>query len=278
MADVAVLVPYRGDDGGPRDKAWAYVQRWWQTRHPGWQIVQGVCPPGPWVKARAVLDALTHTDAGIVIAADADLLCEGVERAVQAVQSGEARWAMPHYMVYRLTPAATERVLAGGPLPPPTRGKPVGRRHPAQRVRMWRASDFEGIHKGAPGGGMVVLPRALYEEVPMDPRFQSWGQEDLAWSSALRMLAGRPARPANRKEDTPTYHLWHPTPPRIYPSDIVDGQVPWGRMRRETGNPLGVELRARYTAATTPEAMRALLAEIPQTCVSPAPGGSPRRG
>lgn len=270
---VAVIVPYRGDDGGPRDRAWAYVRRWWSQVHPGWQVIQGDghLPPGPWVKADAVRDALAQTDAPMICVADADCLSVGIGRAVEAVLSGQARWAIPHYKVYRLTAAATDQVLAGRPLPPPPApGTVTRRRHASPRIREWRAPDFDGIHVGAEGGGLVVLPRALYEEVPLDPRFRSWGQEDNAWGNALRVIAGPPARPGRKDPDTPIFHLYHDPPPRIYPSDAGGEEVPWGRIDRAHGNPAGMALRARYRAATTPEAMRALLAEIPGHASAPA--------
>lgn len=260
---VSVLVPYRGDDGGPRDKAWAYVREWWGRHQPGWQVVEGACPPGPWVKARAVADALSRSDGDIILVADSDCVSVGVGRAVAEVEAGEARWAIPHRRVYRLTAAATARVLAGGPIPAPERGRPKVR-NAAGRVREWQASSFDGIHTGAPGGGLVVLPRTLYEEVPLDPRFVQWGQDDLSFGDALTVIVGPPRRPGKRDPDTPCFHLWHDPPPRIRASEVQGGEMPWGRMDRAHGNPANMVLRARYRAAVRagPEAMRALLAEI----------------
>lgn len=243
---VSVLVPYRGDDGGPRDRAWEYVRRWWEDSCPGWQIKQGACQPGPWVKASAVAEALARSDGDILVCADSDVLCDGVKAAVEAVQSGAARWAVPHRRVYRLTPAATERVLAGEPMPEPAPGgpaRPAARSaHQRRRSREWRAPDFAGIHTGAVGGGLTVLPRALYEEIPLDPRYAGWGQEDTSWGDALTVLAGKPWR-----GEAPLYHLYHP---------------PQERLSRTIGSLDGIALRRRYRAAMSdPEAMRALLAE-----------------
>lgn len=240
MGDVSVLVPYRGDDGGPRDRAWAYVQRWYAEGRPGWQVVQGACPPGPWIKALAVADALSRADGHTLCIADADILCAGVAAAVDAVRAGVA-WAVPHRRVYRLTPETTEVVLSGGPLPPPD-VTPVRTGPAHQRVRTWKAPPFSEVRDGAAGGGLVVLPRALYEEVPLDPRFQHWGQEDTSWARALTVLVGPPWRG--------TAHLWHLYHPHAE------------RMNRMIGNPEGLALRLRYREATTPEAMRALLGEF----------------
>lgn len=60
---------------------------------------------------------------------------------------------------------------------------------------------YEGIR----GGGAVVARAEAVREVPPDPRFVGWGQEDTAWAMALTALRGRPWRAA-----TPLVHLFHP--------------------------------------------------------------------
>lgn len=225
---VSVLVPYRAD-GGARDDAWAYAHAWWTVEHPDWQVVVGGAPDGPWCKAAAVADALAQADGDVVVMADADVICPGVERAVHAVTAG-APWAMPHRGVYRLSQTATALVYAGLPLPDV--GQP-------------RAQLFQHcleVHVGAPGGGLVVLPRATLEAVPLDPRFQGWGQEDLAWGHALAVMAGPAWRGA-----APLWHLWHP---------------PAQRRSRRVGTDDGLALWRRYRAAGNPAAMAELLAEI----------------
>lgn len=244
--DVSVLVPYRGDDGGPRDRAWEYVQRWLRDRFPDWQVRQGACPPGPWIKAHAVLDALTRSDGDILAIVDADVVSAGVGLAVEAVRSGVAPWATPHRRVYRLTEQATERVLAGGPLPAIPERAPR-RRRPGERQRPWRAPDFAEIHTAMPGGGIVVLPRALYEQAPMDPRMRGWGSEDAAAGIMWRTLAGAPFRGT-----APLWHMHHPPQPRL--SRAVGSQENRALL-----------MRYRDAAKVGPEAMRALLAEMHAT-------------
>jgi hypothetical protein len=223
---VSVLVPWR--PGCPhREAGWAYTRAWWGRAHPDWQVVAGACPDGPWVKAHAVADALCRADGDIVVIADADVLCDGVGQAVDAVRAG-APWATPHRAVYRLTDRATAAVLAGAPWPDVGGPRPAG-------VGEW--------HKGVGGGGITVLPRAVYERVPLDPRFVGWGQEDTAFGFALTVMAGPPWRGV-----APILHLWHPPAPR---------------MSRPIGSREGVELNRRYRTTPTPTQMAALLAEIP---------------
>lgn len=222
---VSVLVPFRGD-GGPRDEAWAWVRGWWRRRHPGWQVVEGRCPDGPWVKARAVADALSRADGDTLVLADADVVCTGVAAAVAEVRAGAA-WAIPHHRVYRLTEAASRRVYAG---------------HPVDKAAGRPGSLARAPYIGVEGGGMLVLPRDTYERVPLDPRFRGWGGEDLAHALSLRTLVGPPLRGTE-----PLWHLHHPLAPRL---------------NAHVGNPHSHALHVRYQyASRDPQVMAALVAE-----------------
>lgn len=220
---VSVLVPYR-PDGAHRDAAWTWVSRRWADLHPDWQVVVGAAPDGPWCKALAVADALDRADGDLLVIADADVWTDGVGQAVTAVQAG-APWAVPHGKVHRLTEQATALVLAGT--------------DPAAIV----GGLARGRYGGVEGGGMVVLPRALYEQVPLDPRFGGWGQEDGSLGLALATIAGKRWRGVS-----PLWHLWHP---------------PAGRLNQHVGNAASWALHVRYQVASrSSAAMRRLLDEI----------------
>jgi len=91
----------------------------------------------------------------------------------------------------------------------------------------------------------MALRRDLYEQVPIDPRFVGWGQEDQAWHLALRRIAGMGVR--GRAD---LWHLWHPPQPRL---------------SRQTGSETSAELLHRYQRANTAQAMSALIGEIWRT-------------
>lgn len=207
MTAVSVLVPYRGDQGGPRDQAWAYVSQWWGRQYPDYTVIAGTdldaASGGAWCKAEAVAAALRLAGPDdILVIADADVLCDGVGDAVHAVTSQLAGWAMPHTRVNRLSADASQAVYAGAALPTQP---PMRHRQPHQRPR-GRSADVIDSYTGMIGGGLVVLPRALYERVPLDPRFVGYGLEDQAWGRALRVLAGPMWRGPG-----PLWHLWHPS-------------------------------------------------------------------
>lgn len=240
MTRVCVLVPYRGDDGGARDRAWAFMSRWWASAYPRWQVVVGTGPAGPWCKAAAVQNAVDQADGDVFVIADADVLCEKIEQAVIRITAGTAAWTVPHRRVHRLSATATTRLYGGEPLPDPLTGRPrPGLRGPR---RLPIDGPLTEVYAGTPGGGLVVLPRSVWQRVPMDPRFVGWGQEDTSWGRALAVLAGPPWR-----GHAPLWHLWHP---------------PQDRQSRAVGSPAGYGLYQRYRRAGTPTEMGALLDEF----------------
>ena len=183
---VAVLIPWRDAACKHRERALTWVIA--QLAQHGWPVVIGRCDEGPWVKAQAVADALSQTQAEVLVVHDADVWCEGLPRAVEAAQEREAAWAVPHTTVRRLTEEATRMLFTGR--------EPQGLAQP--------------VYTGVPGGGATVIRREVYEGCPLDPRFAGWGQEDHSWGWALRTLHGREYR-----DPAPLIHLWHPPQKRM---------------------------------------------------------------
>lgn len=175
------------------------------------------------------MPAITRSRAEIVAVMDADVVCHGLDQAVEAVRAGAA-WAMPHRGVYRLTADATALVLAGAmPEGLPTEQPP---------------------YLGVEGGGCVVARRRTLLEVPLDPRFIGWGQEDESWGVALRELLGPPHRVKR-----PLFHLWHP---------------PQRRLTRSRGSMESWALRTRYFRARHDKAAMRRLTQEAHAALHPA--------
>lgn len=187
-------------------------------------VTVGECPDGPWRKGLAVWAAVaTVSPDEVLVVHDADVWAPGLPEAIEVVASGAAPWAVPHTHVHRLTEHGTSRVLTGQPFD----SQPLD----------------QAPYRGTIGGGVVVLRRALYEEVPIDPRFIGWGQEDESWGRALTAMVGPPWR-----GKAPLWHLWHP---------------PQQRRSRQVGNLENYALAERYRRARRSRpAMEAILAEV----------------
>jgi hypothetical protein len=216
---VAVVVPWRG--GCPeRERAWAWVRARYAEHHPDWELIEAP-GPDPWCKAAAVIPAIERTTADVVVVADADVWCDELAAAVDAVHAGEA-WAIPHLLVHRLSAAGTAAVVAGAG---------------------WRGQDLaEPRYAGLRGGGIVVGHRDLLLSVPLDRRFVGWGQEDESWALALECLLGPPWR-----GNAPLLHLWHSPQPRM---NRRYGSTKSRQLRRRYGR-----------AGLDPSMMRALIEE-----------------
>jgi hypothetical protein len=225
--DVHVAIPWSGDCPH-RVAALSWVADRWAAA--GHRLTLGIPGVDHWVKALAVRNAIGDSDAEILVVADADVWSDGVPEAIARVQAG-APWAIPHKLLYRLSPASTAKVLAGTDPQPGIEldpDEPTARRNEGYGAR--------------PGGGIVVLRRDVYDDCPLDPRFVGWGHEDEAWALALNRLHGGPCRLA-----APMWHLWHPPQPRL---------------TRGHGSEASAALYRRYDRARNdPDAMRALIDE-----------------
>lgn len=221
MARVTVVVPRTAGDPA-RDAAWEFVRARYEERHPEWEIVEALGDSRQWSKGAALAPALEHLD-GLVLIADADVWCNELEKAVEAVELGRA-WAVPHWRVRRLTAEATAAVIDGA-------------------VVLERAGPLEERpYVGCPAGGLVVMPAETARAIPLDPRFVGWGGEDRSWGWALRCLLG-----GSWRGKVPLWHLWH---------------APQARETRNRGNAANEALRRRYDLARADrEAMRRLLEE-----------------
>lgn len=158
----------------------------------------------------------------MLIVADADCWCPGLQAAVETLEAG-APWVVPHLTVHRFNEAGTARVLAG---------------EDPDSVAEYDQDPYHGWV----GGGVFVMRRADYERTGFDRRHVGWGLEDACLGLAAETLIGPHIRLS-----APLWHLWHPPAPR---------------MSRRVGNPESEDLWRRYRRARgRPDRMAALVAE-----------------
>ena len=224
MTTAHVVMGASTADDDSRRRARDWTTRWWQSR--GWPVTVGHTNQSPWCKADAYNAAVTAVTADVLIVADADSIPRprALDRAVDHAATGG--WAVPFRKVRRLTPDATDTLLACDP---------ATQDEPAVRVLA------QAPHDALPGGGVVVVHRNLWSAVGgFDPRFRGWGGEDYALGCALRTLAG-PALMCGGN----LWHLWHTPQPDCRAASPATDALGW-----------------RYRKAKfKPDAMRALIGE-----------------
>lgn len=220
-----ICMPIRFTDHH-RARAWEYVTD--RLIHDGWPTLSTGHQIDPWCKADAVQVAREeamrwHRGDPVLVVHDADAVIDlaDLRAAVEAVESGDVEWAIPHHLVKRLSEEATEMAYEGMPLTAP------------DLVRQ--------PYVGLEGGGCTVLRASTYDDCPLDRRFLGWGEEDQSWGWALRALHGVPWRGTSD-----LWHLWHPS--------SVESRN--GRSTRMASN----QLRRAYRAyRDEPANMRALI-------------------
>lgn len=241
--NTAVIVPLSELLDDDRQRAWRWVETRYRTSQPEWEIVTGTCT-GPWIKANAVADAITKTSADLLIVADSDVWCVQLPEFVARVADGTLEWATPHSRVFRLNRLGADHLLDGT--------LDLGS-HPPKR---WLTQS----HQAMLGGGLVVVPRALYERCPLDPRFVGWGGEDESFGRALCTFTSR--RSARLHGANVLWHLHH---------------APQQRLNRKVGNEANAALGERYRLAAGDVAATAALIEegrCHSRLSSPAPSRS----
>jgi glycosyltransferase involved in cell wall biosynthesis len=194
---VAVIVPRDcGRARSPeRDRNFAFVLDHYARYHPEWPIIEGICPSTTWIKGSAINQALGSCTAETLIIADADVIVDpdALNAAVAAVQSGTA-WAMPHRQVRRASAAATAELCG-------TR---------TEAIRLDPSDLDRPAYEGAPGGGIVAVPHAMYDAIGGIPYvFREWGSEDRALALLCDTLLGPCLRGS-----ADLIHLWHPAQPQ----------------------------------------------------------------
>jgi hypothetical protein len=184
---VSVLIPWAGDDGGPRQRALQWLLKAYAEQRPEWEVILGTCDR-PWRKGVAVNRALYQAHGEVVIVADADCFVSlhALDVAVECVRAG-APWVIPHKLVHRLDEPSALALVETGSVP-------------EQRKLIRHA------YEGFAGGGMFVIERAKLDAVRGYPeRFTGWGAEDESMALVLDTLVGQ-----RERLDADLWHLWHP--------------------------------------------------------------------
>jgi len=253
---IVLLIPFRSQDER-RNRTFQWLLRYWRSHLPNADIVIGTDFHTPFSKTQAFNNAVgkspRHDDIFVLMDADCYLDARVIIRCAQeirrACRRGRKLWFIPYRHFYRLTDAASERVLASDP------------RHPLRFSSPPPLKDclpVSGESQGHWWGALVqIMPRAAFEEVGgMDWRFSGWGGEDVAFMRAVDTLYVKHKTTGNQ-----VLHLWHAF--ANAPEKTVKGDPNvlrlWGGQESGQSND---RLAGRYYAAFgDPERMRRLVDE-----------------
>lgn len=230
---ISILMPVGGlIDGCPwRSHARDWVTARYAAMFPDAELALGTSQAEPYNRSEARNNAFEASHGAFLIIVDADTIIPqgGIVRALSAIQTGAAPWAMPYETYLNLNDKATYYVL--NEYPPET----VEIEEPPPEV-------IEHRIENSPAGAWV-MPRAAYEAVGgFDERFIGWGAEDDSFVAALDTLVG----PHKRCAGT-ALHLWHPR------GDADFGHEHWDLN--------AVLLRRYHKARTVPRVMERLVKE-----------------
>jgi hypothetical protein len=185
---IPVLVPWR-PDGGRRDNLWRYVRRSFWSTLPGFRIVTGRSPDGPFNRSAAVNDAAALAGRWrVAVIADNDTWVPPAQLSAAVAMAQETgRLTAAFSRVVELSHDYTDRLLDGSATLADFN---------VDRVR----TEPLGVQSS-----MLVVSHALWEQVGgFDVKFQGWAGEDNAFWKACAILGGEPAR-----IDGCAFHLWH---------------------------------------------------------------------
>jgi hypothetical protein len=254
----------RKNDHGRRDLTWRWVKRYLRCelgasaeivigRDRASEHVDEHGHPIPFSKSVAVNHAASKAKGDIFVIYDADAYLPGrvlmhcAERIRFARDHGIRRWFVPYRVLYRLTEAASDRVLASDPRDPERFPSPPD---PAD------VEDTAGSGHGHLFGAMVmVMPREAFFFIGgMDEHFRGWGGEDVSFLRALDTLWAK-----HRNAPGQILHLWHE---KIHIGERVPGnQYATRAWQGQTQAQVNGWLASQYNAATNkPSQMRALVA------------------
>ena len=187
--NVSILIPYKSDNG-PRESAFHWVKKYYQTVLPKAELCIGDSPGNPFNRSQAINNAAKLATRPIFIIADCDLVYSPsiLENSIKFID--QYTWIIPFQQILNLSSKNTERLLmseSNWPFHVTINDYHIDNSYPAV-------------------GGLNVLRRKDFIKVGgFDERFVGWGGEDDAFAYAMNTLCGPFIR-----LDEDIYHLWHP--------------------------------------------------------------------
>jgi len=204
---ISILVPFRCNDlYSPRLRNWEWLKRYWEAQLPGAEVIMGEDPATdkPFSKSVAVNNAARKARGDIFVIVDADgymdikAVLHCADEIRRAEKRGKKLWFVPYRQFYRLTEAASKKLISTNPAKPFKFGEPLEPEHilgdTDPKVGHWY------------GAMIQIMSRNAFELVGgWDERFRGWGGEDGAAMRAMDTLYG-----LHKTLPGQVLHVWHP--------------------------------------------------------------------
>jgi len=242
---ISLLIPFHGRDKYRR-KILRWVIKYMRNALPDCEIIIGRAAGNPFCKTRAMNRAARRANGKVLVILDADAYIDAdvidrcADRIIEEQKEGNRLWFVPYRKLYRLTEAATLKVLGSAP------------KFPYKFPTPPDACDVESTTKASYGhryGAMIMMfPREAYNILGgFDERFVGWGGEDVALLRSLDTLYAKHKSTRNQ-----ILHLWHPRLGASY------REMKWAGQGWANAND---RLAMKYHRATRMPAMMRLLGE-----------------
>jgi cellulose synthase/poly-beta-1,6-N-acetylglucosamine synthase-like glycosyltransferase len=186
LEKVSVLLPI-GGNLGPREEAFNWVVKFYETLMPEVELCIGRLDETPFSKSKAVNLAAKKATRDIFVIADTDFIYDPkiIEESIPYLEN----YALIHPFSKRtnLTKESTEELL---------------KTTPAWPIQ----GNYDSWEKVFGKGGVNIIRREHFEQVDgFDERFKGWGAEDDSFVLSVRFLCGGAKGLQNK-----AIHLWHP--------------------------------------------------------------------
>jgi len=243
---ISIIIPFRKSKKYPRqERNFEFVKKYWRCQLPGAEIIVGHDPERhkTFSKSVAINRAVRRSHGDILVIVDADgyitpqavLHCAAEIR--QARAEGLRLWFVPYRQFYRLTEAASDRILASDPCGPFQQTCPP---NPDD------VQNTSGSGRGHWYGALIqIMPREAFDCFGgWDKRFRGWGGEDHSAMRACDTMYWR-----HKTLPGCVFHLWHP----MYGIDGVNTWVDWNKRlwdnQKDVVSGYNGNLAARYSRA-----------------------------
>jgi len=208
---VSIIVPFQCKDlTSQRVKNWKWLERYWSYHFPGAEIIVGVDEVSeknlgiPFSKAAAINEAVSRAKGDVLVIVDADgyISAKHVRHCIKEIRESRADrerlWFIPYRQFYRLTQAASRRILESNPHNPYMPPTPPN----VNDIQCTSGSQ----HGHWFGAGIQIMPREAFKEVGgWDERFRGWGGEVHAAMRAMDTLYW-----SHKTLPGQFLHIWHP--------------------------------------------------------------------